>query len=164
MINSFDNYLKLGKAKRKTPDIEEAKSLLDKAESRLQYTKGRQINDKNSQFILEDVYEAIRESAQALMSVKGFKPYSHEATISFIKDFYKVDFSEQDLSKFDRFRQLRTNYVYKAAPVSSGDAEDALIFASSFIDKVKHLLGKKSTNVLKETFGTMKCQKPPVIN
>src|SRR3990167_7219141 len=112
MINSFDNYLKLGKAKRKTPDFEEAKSLLKKAEGRLSYIKTREINEKTAQFILEDSYEGVRESAQALMSIKGFKPYSHEATISFIKEFYSSSFNEGEIRKFDRFRILRNDSVY----------------------------------------------------
>lgn len=159
MINSFENYLKLGKAKKKTPDPEESEALLEKSENRLQYTKGKLITEGNSQFVLEDAYEAIRESAQALMSIKGYKPYSHEATISFVKDFYKSDFNEQELNKFDRFRKLRNNSVYKAVPVSIADAEGAVAFASDFINKIKNLLGKKSTNVLRETFGTMKFKK-----
>lgn len=140
MINSFNSYLKLGKAKKKTPDSEEAKSLLEKAKNRLEYTKSREVDDKTSQFVLEDAYEAIRESAQALMSVKGFKPYSHEATISFIKEFYSSNFDEGELHKFDRFRQLRNDSVYKAKPVSNEDAKDSFLFATKFVNKVKLLL------------------------
>lgn len=159
MINSFENYLKQGKIKRKTPDFEEAKALLEKSENRLSYTKEKQTDEKKAQFILEDAYEAIRESAQALMSVKGYKPYSHEATISFIKEFYKSDFSDEDVHKFDRFRQLRNNSVYKAAPVSTEDAKNSVLFAMNFIGKVKSLLSKKEYNPLKETFGTFKFKK-----
>ena len=56
MINSFDNYLKLGKVRKKTPDSEEAKSLFKKAISRLEYTKSKEISSKNAQFVLEDSY------------------------------------------------------------------------------------------------------------
>ncbi len=140
MINSFKNYLNSGYVKKKTPDTEEAKSLLEKAKNRIQYTKSRDINDKSSQFVLEDAYEAIRESAQALMSIKGFKPYSHEATISFVKEFYGSNFSEEEIHKFDRFRQLRNDSVYKAKIVTSGDAKASILFAIEFINKVKLLL------------------------
>ena len=151
MINSFENYLKIGKVKRKTPDFEEAKALLEKSENRLSYTNIKDTNEKTAQFVLEDAYEAIRESAQALMSVKGFKPYSHEATISFIKEFYKSDFNDEEIHKFDRFRQLRNDSVYKAAPVSSEDAKSSVLFARNFIDKVKLLLSKKESNPVKNT-------------
>lgn len=140
MINSFKNYLNTGYVKKKTPDTEEAKALLEKAKNRIQYTKSREINDRTSQFVLEDAYEAIRESAQALMSVKGFKPYSHEATISFIKEFYNSEFNEQELSKFDRFRQLRNDSVYKAKIVTKEDSKASILFAIEFINKISFLL------------------------
>ena len=140
MINTFKNYLNSGYVKKKTPDSEEAKALLEKAKNRLEYTKSREVNDKTSQFVLEDAYESIRESAQALMSIKGFKPYSHEATISFVKEFYNSDFSEQELRRFDRFRQLRNDSVYKAKPVTSEDAKSSVEFAAEFINKIKSLL------------------------
>lgn len=143
MINTFKNYLNSGYVKKKTPDFEEAKALLEKAKNRLEYTKSRDVNDKTSQFVLEDAYEAIRESAQALMSVKGFKPYSHEATISFIKEFYSSDFDEGELHKFDRFRQLRNDSVYKAKIVANEDAKASVSFAIGFINKVNILLKSK---------------------
>ena len=137
MINSFKNYLELGKVRRKTPDPEEAKALLDKAQDRLEYIKDKEINAKTAKFVLEDSYEAVREAAQALMSVKGFKPYSHEATISFIKEFYGKVFSEEDIHLFDHFRQLRNDSIYKAINIMEADAKSSLVFARQFIKKTK---------------------------
>ena len=143
MINSFANYLKGGYVKKKTPDLEEAKALLEKAKNRIEYTKSKEINDKTSQFVLEDAYEAARESAQALMSIKGFKPYSHEATIAFIKEFYSSNFNQEEVYKFDRFRQLRNDSVYKAKSVTNEDAKSSVLFAVEFINKVNLLLKSK---------------------
>ena len=140
MINSFKYYLNSGYVKRKTPDSEEAKALLKKAKNRLEYTESREITVNTSQFVLEDSYEAVRESAQALMSINGFKPYSHEATISFIKEFYSSDFNEEELYKFNRFRQLRNDSVYKAKIVANEDAKASVLFAIGFINKVNLLL------------------------
>ena len=139
MINSFKNYLEDGKAKRKTPDPEEAKSLLEKSQNRLEYIKLKKITNKTATFILEDAYEAIREAAQSLMSIKGFKPYSHEATIAFIKDFYKLEFNKEYIHKFDHFRKLRNDSVYKAVSITKSDAESSLLFAKKFVKKVKSL-------------------------
>ena len=74
------------------------------------------------------------------MSIKGFKPYSHEATIAFIKEFYNSDFNEEEVHKFDRFRQLRNDSVYKAKLVSNEDAKSSVLFAVEFINKVNLLL------------------------
>ena len=143
MINSFDNYLRLGKAKRKTPDPEEAMALLIQSQERLSYIGGKEISDKTAKFVLQDAYESIREAAQSLMSMRGFKPYSHEATISFIKEIYKSNFSEEDIHKFDNFRELRNNSVYKAARVFKEDANSCLLFAKDFVKKVGPLIKKK---------------------
>ncbi len=139
MKNKFDNYLKQGKIKRKTPDPEEAKSLLEKAKSRLNYIKIKQIDDHTSSFILEDAYEAVRESAQSLMSIRGFKPYSHEATISFIKKFYSSDFKEQELYKFDHFRRLRNDSIYKAVEIMKEDAYEVFRFAKDFVKRIESI-------------------------
>ena len=144
MINRFKYYLASGKAKRKTADWEEAKALVEKAAKRIEYAKGRSINEETVAFVLEDAYEAIRESAQALMSIKGFKPYSHEATISFIKEFYKTHFREHEIAAFNRFRIIRNNAVYKATPVNPEDAKSALEFAEKFISKTKILLKQQN--------------------
>ena len=143
MINSFENYLKLGKVKRKTPDSEEAKALLKKSTERVEYIRHKNISNKTSSFVLEDAYEAAREAAQALMSVKGFKPYSHEATISFIKEFYKSSFNEEEIHEFDRFRQLRNDSVYKAVTIIEEDAKSSVLFAKIFTKKVESLLKSK---------------------
>ena len=143
MINSFNNYLKQGKVKKKTYDFEEAKALFEKAKNRIKYTKSRKLSIGSAQFILEDSYEAIRESAQALMSINGYKPYSHESTISFIKEFYNSKFTEEEIHKFDRFRQLRNNSIYKAEAVSLEDAKDCIYFAIGFIKKIKSILKVK---------------------
>lgn len=139
MISSFDDYLKLGKAKRKTPDYEEAKSLLEQSKERLEYTNLREINQKTAKFVLQDSYEAVREAAQSLMSIKGFKPYSHEATISFIKKFYSNNFNEEEIYKFDHFRQLRNNSIYKAIKIMEEDAKSSTLFAKKFIQKVQQI-------------------------
>ncbi len=139
MIEEFGNYLRLGKVKKKISDKKEAKALLEKASQRLDYIKSKEISEKTAQFVLEDSYEAIREAAQSLMSIKGFKPYSHEATISFLKEFYPYDFDERSIQKLDMFRQLRNDSIYKAVQVLAEDAADILMFAEEFIVKVSKL-------------------------
>ncbi len=139
MESRFTNYVKAGKVKQMTPDPELGKALLVQSQERLQYVQEREVSEKNAKFALEDAYEAARESAQALMSVKGFKPYSHEATISFVKEYYATEFTEEDISLFDHFRELRNNSVYKATIVLPEDATDCINFAKNFIKKVKKI-------------------------
>lgn len=112
--------------------------MFKKAEVRLNYFKDKKITEEDASIIFENLYSSIREATQSLMSLKGYKPYSHEATISFLKEFYK-EFNEEDINKFDRFRQLRSNSEYRAIPISKEDAESCLEFAKIFINKIKGL-------------------------
>ena len=139
-MDSFNNYVKSGKVKKKTLDPEEAKALLQQANDRLEYTQEKKITEKNAKFVFEGAYEAAREAAQSLMSLKGYKPYSHEATISFVRDFYSSSFPEEDIRDFDRFRQLRNNSVYSASPVTAEDAKSCVSFAAKFISKAEKIL------------------------
>ena len=142
MILNFSHYIANRHVKKRTINPEEAKSLLKKAEARLNYFKDKEINNESASIIFENIYSSIRESAQSLMSLKGFKPYSHEATISFLKEFYKEEFTEEDLNKFDMFRQLRSDSEYRAVTVSKEDAESCLKFTQIFIEKIKQLYNR----------------------
>lgn len=139
MIGSFEHYVKTGKVKKKTPDPEEARALLNQAQDRLDYIKGKEITEKTAKFVFEDAYEAVREAAQALMSKEGYKPYSHEATISFVKEFHGKDFTPEEIAEFDHFRELRHDSVYRAAQVLPEDAKDCIAFAKRFVKKASEL-------------------------
>lgn len=105
MIEKFQFYLDENHVKKQSPDKTEAKSLIDKAFQRMNFIKIQKIDAAVSTFIFEDIYECIREAAQSIMSMDGYKPYSHEALISFLKEFHKFD--ESDIATFDRYRILR---------------------------------------------------------
>jgi len=135
MIERFQYYLNERLAKKVEVDREEAKSLLKKALLRLDYITKQEINEETSPFIFEDIYETLREAAQSLMSLKGYKPYSHEALISFLKEFYS--FPEHEISAFDRYRILRNKTVYCAANVSPEVCKEALSYLEEFLPKLK---------------------------
>ncbi len=138
MIAPFAYYLREGKVKRKTPDPVEARSLLLLANRRLAFAKQQALTPETASFVLESAYEAAREAAQAVMSGKGYKPYSHEATIGFIKEY--GTFSEIEITRFNRFRILRNRSSYDALAVGEADARDCLAFAEKFIERVEGLL------------------------
>ncbi len=140
MIEKFKYYLDAHLAKKVEVDSEEAKSLMNKAVLRLDYIKKQEINEDTSSFIFEDIYETLREASQSLMSLKGYKPYSHEALISFLKEFYP--FPEHEISAFDRYRILRNKTVYCAANISTEVCQDALKFTITFLPKLKNAYEK----------------------
>ena len=67
MISSFGHYVKTGKVKKKTPDPEEGKALLNQAQDRLEYIKGKEITAKTAKFVFEDAYEALQKKGIAVL-------------------------------------------------------------------------------------------------
>lgn len=139
MVKDFSYYLEKGDVKKSEQNPSEAKSLFEKAERRLERCNKDKLNSRNADLLFEDIYEAIRESAQSLMSLKGYKPYSHEATVAFIKEFYS-EFTDYEVSTFDRFRRLRNDSVYKAVVIDMQDTNEIIGFAVAFIKKIKMII------------------------
>ncbi|MBI4018442.1 MAG: hypothetical protein HY368_02435 [Candidatus Aenigmarchaeota archaeon] len=141
MIERFQFYLDENLAKKESPDKTKAKSLMEKAFLRMKFIKNHDIDETTSTFIFEDIYECLREAAQSLMSLEGYKPYSHEAVIAFLKEFYS--FSEDEIAAFNRYRILRNNCVYRAAKVSPAVCKESLKFLEKFLPKIRKEFGEK---------------------
>jgi uncharacterized protein YutE (UPF0331/DUF86 family) len=135
MIKEFDYYLKNDLVRRKDIDKFEAEALIEKAENRIDFIKSNDIKEKNSSFIFEEIYECLREAFQSLMSLRGYKPYSHEAIVAFLKKF--VDFEERDISVFDQYRILRNKAMYRAEKISSEKCKESLKFLLQLFPKIK---------------------------
>ena len=142
MIEDFQFYLNNGMVKKGSPNRESAIALMEKAQSRLAYVREQKINKATAPFVFEDIYEAVRDSCQALMELKGYKPYSHEAHIAFLKEFY--NFPQHLLTTFDRLRVLRNKSVYGAAKVSPETCKEAFGFAVSVLPQFKKLFDKET--------------------
>lgn len=112
MIQDFDYYIKNNFVRRTSVNLAQVKSLINKAEIRLNRIKKGDISEDESSILFEDIYESVREAAQSLMQLNGFKPYSHEAVIAFLKK--KRLLSDKELSDFNRYRILRNKSVYEA--------------------------------------------------
>ena len=135
MIKPFEYYVNEQLVRKSIPNISMAKSLLQKSEIRLKRVKNEKINDENSSIVFEDIYEIIRESSQSLMEIKGFKPYSHEALVSFLKEYKLV--SDENANIIDNYRVLRNNSVYKAEKISPNKCIEALDFAKKALPEIK---------------------------
>jgi len=141
MIESFQFYINENLVKKVTPSKENATALMERAYARLEYIREQKVNKATAIFIFEDVYETLREASQALMEIKGYKPYSHEAHIAFLKEFYK--FPKPLLASFDRFRILRNKCLYGAAQISVETCKEAMGFLASFLPELKKEFDKE---------------------
>ncbi len=138
MIHDFEHYLKSNMVKRSVVNPSLAKSLMEKAELRLKRLTESEVKDEMSSIMFEEAYEAMRESAQSLMQMKGYKPYSHEALLAFLTKEKLLP--EQHIKSLDRYRILRNKSVYEAHKVSPETLREALEFAKICIPEVKEKL------------------------
>ncbi len=142
MIEPFEYYEKENLVRKGSPDKQEALSLMRKALDRMEYVKEQIMSDKTASFVFEDIYESIREASQALMELIGYKPYSHEAVIAFLRDFHKIN--ESEFNSFNRYRILRNKCIYRGARVTEDTCKEAFEFMVIFIPKLKKIFTEVS--------------------
>ncbi len=134
MIKPFTHYLNEHLVRKSTPNPSMAKSLLQKAEIRLTRLSNEKIEEQNASIFFEEIYETIREASQSLMELNGYKPYSHEALVSFLKENKLL--SEEETNVIDTYRILRNNFVYKAEKVSMEKCTEALKFLKKVLPEI----------------------------
>ena len=141
MIKEFNYYLNNNLVRKSTPDKGEATSLMEKANGRLLFSiNSRDLNNNTAPYVFEDVYECLREAAQSLMSLKGYKPYSHEALISFLKE--KFSFPDQHINSLNRFRILKNKSVYGGEKISLETCKESLHLLKTFLPQLKKEFNK----------------------
>ncbi|KXA96169.1 hypothetical protein AKJ37_05880, partial [candidate division MSBL1 archaeon SCGC-AAA259I09] len=60
----------------------------------------------------------IKELITSLMSLKGYKSYSHICLISFLREHYP-QLQEGELELIDQMRRIRNDIMYRGEPIAS---------------------------------------------
>lgn len=135
MIQPFEYYEKNNLVERTTLNVSLAKSLIEKAELRLNRVLKEKITETEASLIFEDIYESIREASQSLMQLAKYKPLSHEAIIAFlIKNKY---IPEEKINILNNYRILRNKSVYQAEKISIDKCNEAIKFAKLILPEIK---------------------------
>jgi len=100
MIREFKFYLEEGSIKKSEPNLALASSLIKDMESRIKDVCSFKLN-QYPKLVFENVYDALRDFADALLALDGFKSYLHEASFSYLK---KYNFDGASLFILDKFR------------------------------------------------------------
>jgi len=137
-MRSFQYYLDKMDVRKISKDLELAKSLkkdlLERAE------KALKLDTKEfAKIIFENIYDSLREFCDVLLAVDGFKSYSHEASISYLKK-YALD--DSVVLALDRFRYKRNGSKYYGKEITKDDAVEIKRFYFENINKVKEILDK----------------------
>ncbi len=125
MVMTFEYYLRKGSVKKTLPDKNRAKSLI----KRLKLAE--ELGDPN--FKLEMSYESLIECIEAIMALNGYKSYSHEADIAFLRE---MGFSEEYIVRLDNLRKLRHKSKYYGEIISKELAEYTIEIAKDVLNKL----------------------------
>ncbi|MFB6245813.1 MAG: HEPN domain-containing protein [Candidatus Nanohaloarchaea archaeon] len=134
-MRSFESFLEKGEVRERTPNPGQAENLIKKAEKRLRYARNREITEENSDLVLEDCYEAIRETIDAFMANQGFKSYNHEATIVFA--FEELELEYNTANQLNKLRKLRNDSKYRGEEIRRQEAEGSIEIAEKLIPELR---------------------------
>lgn len=138
-MNDFEFYLREGTVKRRKPDMELAKSLINDANER--FGKISKLDaGVFSKIIFENIYDALRSILDALLAIDGYKSYSHEASIAYLK---KYGFEDSLIAEFDNFRLIRNSSKYYGKDIPSENSKDIADFYKKHAAQIAKNAGDK---------------------
>lgn len=135
-MRSFEYYVEKGDVKKQSPNKNLSAATYAECLDRLALAKSIFVKEK-PKYVLENAYEAMREAADAILYLEGYKSYSHEASIVYLM---KKGFTERDIFQLDRLRKIRNDIKYYGKDCDKEDARDALALADKFLPQIKKLL------------------------
>ena len=139
MVKDFEFFLKKGDVKGQSPNKNLAFATFKDGLERIEFAK-QLLHKAKSKYVLENAYEAMREASDAVLYLRGFKSFSHEASIVYL---FKEGFNEEEIIEFDRFRKIRNGIKYYGKDCEISDAEQAIQLADRIINRIKEKIGFK---------------------
>lgn len=136
-MKPFDYYLKNGEVKKASVDSALSESLIKDMKDRISKVDLLDINIF-PKIIYENVYDALRAFCDAVLAAKGFKSYSHSASIAYLDKF---GFDVVFVGEFDQFRCKRNSSKYYGHNVSVGDAKAIKEFFKENEEKINEVIG-----------------------
>jgi len=136
-MRTFKEFKDQGWIKEKTPDEARARSVIEEAEHRLKFFKDMKINESSTNYIIENMYDVIRELIEAKMLIDGYKTYSHEAIVSYLK---VLEFQDSEIKFVDTLRETRHKTKYYGLITDIEYADKVVSFTKEIYKKLKTLL------------------------
>jgi len=138
-MKPFQYYLDKNDVRKISNDINLALSLKKDLIERAK--KALKLDSKEfSKIVFENIYDSLREFCDSILAIDGYKSYSHEASIAYLK---KYGFSDIEILALDRFRYKRNGSKYYGKPIDENDAEEIKEFYNNIKDKLNKLLDEK---------------------
>lgn len=131
----FEDFIKMGQVRRASMDPPLINSLIRSAKKDLEFLNNLEINEESARKMMVNYYDVLRSILEAISSFNGYKVYSHEAFVYFLKERGEEIISD----KFDRFRQIRNKINYYGKEISVEEARENI----EEIKKIITILTKK---------------------
>lgn len=130
-----------GIARKRSKDIELAKSLRMAAKDRIEeYAEKQEITEKNARFVFEEYYEATLELIHSLLAASGYKVGNHECAIEFLRLYPEL--SESEIELLHRMRRIRNSIKYYGLLMHREEVEELINRAKVLFDKIAKLSGR----------------------
>ena len=135
----FADFIKKGLVRKTSKDKSLAKSLLQNSKRDIEFLDSLKINENSARKMMTNFYDILRSMLEAVSVIKGYKIYSHEAYIYFLKEI-----RENLLAiKFDRFRKIRNSINYYGKDISIEETKENIYEMKKMINiLIKKYLGK----------------------
>jgi hypothetical protein len=134
-MRSFDSFLKDFSVVKAKPDMLKAQDLVDQAQARFDHYRVQPFSKKTCTFVIEGLYESIRQLLDACLALEGYKSYSHESVIAFAYEKNILNHREAILLDLLRINRNTTHYYGKL--MTWEYAEKTLPEAIALFDKLK---------------------------
>ncbi|MBU0460977.1 MAG: hypothetical protein KJ574_00160 [Nanoarchaeota archaeon] len=128
----FDDYLREGKVLRRDKDPALKNSLVKDADERILQLSIAGLKPK---FRFEQAYESVRELADALLARDGFKTYSHEAALSYLRKIGILN--DAEMERLDVCRRKRNDSKYYGRDTDEKECERLILFLKNIFERVK---------------------------
>lgn len=138
-MKPFEHFIEMGEVRKVTNDTILAKSLVKDMISRIDKSLLLDIQEF-SKMVFENMYDALRDFADALLAADGFKSYSHQASFAYLA---KYGFDEPSLDILDKFRYKRNSSKYYGQDISEAEANEICGFYNRIKSKINSILKSK---------------------
>lgn len=126
-VRPFKHYI--GKeVKKREKEPQTARALRKDVDERIQVAEQIPIR-----FRLEFIYDTIRAEIEARLAEDGFKAYSHNAAISYVKK----DLSEEEIFYCNKLRELRNEARYYGKIIREEETITATLRMKKLIQKIR---------------------------
>ena len=143
-LKDFDEFLKEGVVRKRTPDIPRARSLIEEAEKRNKFLNEilNKIGllDENANYFIENSYDILIELIRAKLLIDGFSSSgkgAHEAEVSYMR---KLNFPESDVGFMNDLRYFRNGILYYGKNFDKEYGKKVLSFLKKTYPKLKEIV------------------------